>query len=209
MPLPSSDLRSWGPPCTRISCAAAVPTRAPPAARPRMPPLFPCSRSTRQDAAAFNQPLSWDTSSVTTMINMFRVCAPRVPLPAQPPQLGFLPAHAACAAATAPRSSRRPAPHAAALFPPTHASLSTRQDAQAFNQPLSWNTSSATTMDGMFYVRSARALPAQPPQLGSSLRTLLAPPPPHAPLPSPGPTCRPSSLAPVRRGSTRRRSTSR
>jgi len=35
--------------------------------------------------------------------------------------------------------------------------LSTRQAASAFNQPLSWDTSSVTTMDGMFLVRSARA----------------------------------------------------
>jgi hypothetical protein len=36
-------------------------------------------------------------------------------------------------------------------------SLSTRQSASAFNQPLSWDTSSVTQMHQMFYVRSARA----------------------------------------------------
>ena len=35
---------------------------------------------------------------------------------------------------------------------------STRQEASAFNQPLSWDTTKVTTMQGMFYVRSARAL---------------------------------------------------
>ena len=36
--------------------------------------------------------------------------------------------------------------------------LSTRQDAFAFNQPLSFDTSKVTTMGYMFHVRSARAL---------------------------------------------------
>ena len=49
------------------------------------------------------------------------------------------------------------------LFPTSHARLSTRQRASAFNQPLSLDTSKVKTMYGMFYVRSARALaPTQP-----------------------------------------------
>ena len=43
------------------------------------------------------------------------------------------------------------------LFP--QGSLSTRQGAAAFNQPLSFDTSSVIDMNGMFAVRSARALP--------------------------------------------------
>ena len=39
--------------------------------------------------------------------------------------------------------------------------LSTRQNVQAFNQPLSFDTSSVTTMRYMFQVRSARALGPQ------------------------------------------------
>ena len=39
-----------------------------------------------------------------------------------------------------------------------HALLSTRQYASAFNQPLSFDTSSVTTMHAMFSVRSAHAL---------------------------------------------------
>jgi hypothetical protein len=40
---------------------------------------------------------------------------------------------------------------------------STRQGASAFNQPLSFDTSSVTRMTYMFFVRSARALrPRQP-----------------------------------------------
>ena len=44
----------------------------------------------------------------------------------------------------------------------THALLSTRQGASAFNQPLSWDTSKVTDMYGMFEVRSARALAPKP-----------------------------------------------
>ena len=60
-------------------------------------------------------------------------------------------------------------PHAfrAAPLPTLHARLSTRQFAVAFNQPLSFDTSSVTAMDYMFSVRSARALP--PPALSRSL----------------------------------------
>eukprot|EP00964_Phaeocystis_antarctica_P133609 scaffold97822_cov51-Phaeocystis_antarctica.AAC.1 len=55
---------------------------------------------------------------------------------------------------------RRPTPSAfrAAPRPASYALLSTRQEASAFNQPLSFDTSSLTTMSYMFYVRSAHAL---------------------------------------------------
>ena len=39
---------------------------------------------TRQSASAFNQPLSFDTSSVTTMGYIFYVRSPRVPLAPKP-----------------------------------------------------------------------------------------------------------------------------
>jgi hypothetical protein len=39
---------------------------------------------------------------------------------------------------------------------------STRQNAFAFNQPLSFDTSEVTGMGNMFYVRSARALTLTP-----------------------------------------------
>ena len=45
---------------------------------------------------------------------------------------------------------------------PSHALPSTRQYADAFNQPLSFDTSSVTNMLGMFSVRSARALALKP-----------------------------------------------
>ena len=57
--------------------------------------------------------------------------------------------HAACRAATTPRALPLPSSH---LSPPTsHALPSTRQRATAFNQPLSFDTSSVTTMGIMFY----------------------------------------------------------
>ena len=45
----------------------------------------------------------------------------------------------------------RTSPHLA------YASLLTRQYTEAFNQPLSFDTSKVTTMENMFEVRSARA----------------------------------------------------
>ena len=63
-----------------------------------------------------------------------------------------LPVHAACVAAT-----QRPHASRATPLPASHARLSTRQAASAFNQPLSFDTSSVTDMHGMFRVRSARA----------------------------------------------------
>ena len=111
--------------------------------------------STRQGADAFNQPLSFDTSKVTIMLSMFRVHSARAlahSLESGPP----------CACRL---RRRHPAPsHLPGRVPrPTlHARLSTRQRADAFNQPLSFDTSKVTDMRRMFYVRSARALAPQP-----------------------------------------------
>ena len=99
--------------------------------------------STRQDAAKFNQPLSFDTSRITTMDRMFKVP----------------PAHALT-------SSLESGPPPALCHPiswavarrATRARLSTRQGASAFNQALSFDTSKTTNMNNMFAVRSARAL---------------------------------------------------
>ena len=109
--------------------------------------------STRQLAKAFNQPLSFDTSSVTNMEVMFRVRADRALAPTNIQSGPSL--RAACAA---PRShTSGPAPCTA-----SHARLSIRQEAFAFNQPLSFDTSSVTNMGFMFDVRSARDLGPQP-----------------------------------------------
>eukprot|EP00964_Phaeocystis_antarctica_P009990 scaffold5448_cov59-Phaeocystis_antarctica.AAC.2 len=89
---------------------------------------------------------SWDTSSVTTMYGMFYVrTLARVLCPVSSREL-----RARCV-----HRHRRHAPS----HPPTHVSPSTwlhatRQGAYAFNQPLSFDTSSVTNMDSMFIVRS-------------------------------------------------------
>ena len=118
---------------------------------------FPASHarlSTRQQASGFNQPLSFDTSKVTDMYAMFHVSFARA-LP--PPSLESGPLHTNCVAAT-----QRPHASRAAPLLASHARLSTRQSAYAFNQPLSFDTSKVTNMHGMIYVRSARALAPQP-----------------------------------------------
>jgi len=95
---------------------------------------------------------SWDTSKVTTMESMFEVRSARALAP-NSLESGL------------PRACRlrrrRPRPPASrrAPRPASHVPLpSTRQHASAFNQPLSFDTSKVTTMQIMFYVRSARAL---------------------------------------------------
>ena len=97
----------------------------------------------------FNQPLSFDTSSATSMQGMFRVRSARA-LPAAS-AVGSSP-RAACAAAAPRPPASRPAWHSSSYAFPLN-----RQSASAFNQPLSFNTSSVTTMGNMFEVRSARA----------------------------------------------------
>ena len=124
----------------------------------------------------FDQPLSFNTSSVTSMSGMFQVRS----APAPPP----LPMQAlACTLLVLlrrPTPSRRPARMPTAPY----ARLMTRQEASAFNQPLSFDTSSVTYLSDMFRVRSAQARPPLPIQALAC--TLLAPLRPHA-LAPPGP----------------------
>eukprot|EP00964_Phaeocystis_antarctica_P081544 scaffold51015_cov63-Phaeocystis_antarctica.AAC.1 len=82
---------------------------------------------------------------------MFGVCSARALAPSL--ESRSFPVRAGCVAAT-----QRPHASRALPFPASHARLSTRQDARAFNQPLSFDTSKVTDMWGMFRVRSARAL---------------------------------------------------
>ena len=108
---------------------------------------------TPQGAQVFNQPLSFDTSSVTRMVEMFAVRSAQAP----PPLLIQALACTLLALLRRPTPSRLPA----RMPPASHARLSTRQSAAAFNQPLSFDMmSSVTDMSNMFYVRSA---PAPPP----------------------------------------------
>ena len=140
-------------------------------------PLF---ISTRQQVSAFNQPLSFDTSSVTNMHYMFSVrsspCPARISSPALPCMLP---------APRSPATSRLQARTSPRIVCPLF--ISTWQQAVAFNQPLSFDTSSVTTMESMFSVLPARAL-APGLQLGpprarrlrhTVARTPSPPPDPH------------------------------
>ena len=102
-----------------------------------------------------------------------------------------------CVPSPRPLHSREPFPGCAlrrrpprtALSPPgpdlahalyTH--LATRQDAGAFNQPLSFDTSKVTTMEGMFYVRPPTPTSSRERLLTGYDRPLLTGydrPPPH------------------------------
>ena len=102
-------------------------------------------RVARQYAEAFNQRLSFDTSKVTTMETMFMVRFTRARAPSLKsgsPNVG-----AAWAAAPSP-----PVCQPAHLTPHRYSFRMTRQAATAFNQPLSFDTSSVTGMSDMFAV---------------------------------------------------------
>ena len=120
---------------------------------------LPCNAACdpRQEAEAFNQPLSWDTSSVTSMSAIFyvRCCSAPPPICSRP----FSPAccvHAAIARRLPPPGPQSPRP--AAMSP----ACDPRQDAEAFNQPLSWDTSRVMAMHWMFSVRCSSPRPATP-----------------------------------------------
>jgi hypothetical protein len=150
--LAPTSLESGLPPCMRRR--RPTPSRLP----ARTSPRIACpSLSTRQRTDVFNQPLSFDTSEVTLMGWMFSVRSARALTP-NSLESGHSPVHAACAAAAPHPPASRRAPR-----PVSHVPLpTTRQDARAFNQPLSFDTSKVTDMTGMFYVRSARALTLTP-----------------------------------------------
>ena len=171
----------------------------------RMLPTLHALLSTRQQASAFNQPLSFDTSKVSSMTLMFLVR----PTPALPPISGRAPPlHAAgmhCVACIA--VARRPPAPRPAPRPASYALVSNRQSATAFNQPLSFDTSEVTDMNAMFMVRSTQAL--RPIYTRALPCTLLALQPTHH-LPASRPAPRPASYALVSTlGRVRRRSTSR
>ena len=104
-----------------------------------------------QRASAFNQPLNFDTSSVMDMKWMFGVRSSPCPAPSR----------------ALPYTLRASRSSAAPIAPDPYTSLRTtytiycvdsRQGASSFNQPLSFDTSSVTTMRSMFNVRSSREI---------------------------------------------------
>ena len=154
-PCPAPDLHSSPPPHTLRALRSSIASRPRSLAISRLPahssPRTVCPPfDSRQYTLAFDQPLSVDTSSVTNMNFMFWVHARRSRAMAPSIQFGLPHARAACAAAAPCRLPARTSPRVA------YALLSTRQLASAFNQPLSFDTSSVTDMRGMFRVRSPR-----------------------------------------------------
>ena len=69
-----------GPLPVHAACAAAAPT-PPPASQPALHPALHALLSTWQHAKLFNQPLSFDTSNVTNMEQMFFVRSARALAP--------------------------------------------------------------------------------------------------------------------------------
>jgi len=121
----------------------------------------------RQNAAAFNQPLSFDTSVVTDMSFMFNVRF----------RLRVLPTLPSWATRTPRALLIRPSLCLPSPLCHTHFSLHagcllwTRQNADAFNQLLSFNTSSVTNMGAMFRVRfRLRVLPTALPSWATRAR---------------------------------------
>ena len=74
------------------------------------------------------------------------MCVPSPRPPAESPSL--------CSAACAVAPAHCPLTSRLAPRPGTYAHLASRQGAEAFNQPLTLDTSKVTTMEDMFYVRA-------------------------------------------------------
>ena len=108
---------------------------------------MPSLRLARQGASAFNQPLSFDTSSVRDMRYMFLVRALRAF------RVHSLSIHAPCFAVT--RAARtHPAGPNTSLHPSRESPHFGPQDAHAFHQPLVFDTSSVTAILSMFGILS-------------------------------------------------------
>ena len=184
---------------SRSPAAAYLPART--SHRIVCPPFDP-----RQYATAFNQPLSFDTSSVTKMGNMFNTAAAfNQPLSFDTPSVTDMnnmfavrssPWPPTCSRALpctllAPRSPPDPSP--------CHASYALRSDsrqgASAFNQPLSFNTSKVIHFTDMFDVRSP-LVPCPPPLVGPAPAcSAVAPHPPIARPAAPRFACSPFGSA--------------
>ena len=197
------------PPGQRPSAAGSLPAHClrrrhsphalPPPPGPTCRPALPRPRlATWQYARAFNQSLSFDTSSVTSMRSMFQVRSAQCPPRQRPSAAGSLTARCLRRRHSPPDALPPPPTLLAAPLSPSPP-LATRQEADAFNQPLNLDTSSVKDLEEMFYVRSARARPRQRPSAAGSLPAhcfrlpRLPPRPPACPR---GPACRPLSPRP-------------
>ena len=143
-----------------------MPCLAPYTSSPTTCPAF----DSRQQASAFNQQLSFDTSSVTDMFAMFYVRSSPCPAP-----ISAVIRALSCTLRT-PRS-----PAASRLCQPVHLAphrmppFESRQAASAFNQPLTFDASSVTDMADMFLVRSRSCPAPESAVVSSPARCLCAP----------------------------------
>ena len=199
----SASTRLASRPCTK--CFECAPARAlGPQPRLRPPPCMPLRIvsppfDSRQGAAKFNQPLSFDTSKVTDMGTMFYVCSPRAPSSTALSRPHLV--HAAFVAATqcppGPNTSSRIA------CPPFD---SADRDGVQPSAQLRHVQGHGHEPD---VHRALRACPAPPqPWAGPSPCMPPAPPPPNAPTP-PAPHLFPQRMPAFRLGRAHRRSTSR
>ena len=113
--MPSIRLGRTHPCPTPTSCTSAARALRSPYTRPSSCAVGPrpasCALvSTRQDAKVFNQPLSFDISSVTNIGYMFSVRSARTLAPSLQSSPPALPVHAACAAVIS-RPPHLPGPH--------------------------------------------------------------------------------------------------
>ena len=149
---------TWTPPRTLLVSPRPTPL-------PSWPTITTHPAPIPQGASAFNQPLSLDTSKVTKMSDMFHVRSARA-LPPIPSRVFTCTEHA-------PPPPHTPSRIPARMLPTLYVLSSTRQGASVFNQSLSFDTSSVTTIRDMFRVRSSCALPRSP-QLGPPLHAACA-----------------------------------
>ena len=177
---PASSLHSWVLPARCLRRRRPTP---PPASKPTCHPIPYPSLSTRQGAAAFNQPLSFDTSGVTSMFMMFQVLHE---CPAsKPPQLG---PPCTLLAPPPPLAASRSACCPSFLCFPFHSAGSDGV------QPAAEPRHVQRHKHAQHVLCALRTCPCQQPsQLGPPL---LAPPPPHA-LPPPGPHATPLPILPL------------
>ena len=180
--------------CTSVGPSPCMPLAPPPphALPPPGPhltphPACPPFGDSRQHASSFNQPLSFDTSSVTNMWATFSVRSSPCPTPnlqSSPP------VHAACAAVA--RHLPPPGPHLAPhRMPSFHFDLA----ASGGVQPAAELRHVQRHDHGIHVQRAPRACPGPRPSVGPSPCTPLAPHcRPHS-LPASRPAPHPASYA--------------